>query len=131
MAQDQWNRVATRLRATDVSSFATQMQSDAGPIIVTVQGQLEVAAHLALALMVAKAIAAGQDEVVVDLEGLDSIDSLDIDMLGRARSLLRSRRQHLVVRSPSSDAEILAACALLDPHARVERADRIEANDVY
>jgi anti-anti-sigma regulatory factor len=129
MSQDQRDRVATRQRATGVSSFATPVQSDADRIIVTVRGQLVVAAHLALVLMVAKAIAAGQSEAMVDLEGLDSIDASDIDLLGRARSLLRSRRKHLVVRSPCSNADVLAACALLDPCARVERVGANEASE--
>jgi len=127
MSQGQRGRVATRPRTTGVSSFAAHEQSDADRIVVTVQGRLAVTAHLALVIMVAKAIVAGQAEIMVDIEGLDSIDASDIDLLGRARSLLRSRGQHLVVRSPCSNADVLAACALLDPYARVERVSTNEA----
>jgi anti-anti-sigma factor len=112
------------------SSLATEILSEADRIIVTVRGQLDVASYSTLALTLAKAIAAGRDEVVVDPEDLDHIDAQDVSLLIRARGLLRFRGQHLVVRSPCTNANVLAACALLDPHAWVERIDRYEAENV-
>lgn len=114
MSQDQHERFATT-----PSSFAADLRSYGKRIIVTARGQLELSSQPILAAAIAKVIAVGGSEVVIDLEGLDSIDPEDVGLLVRARSLLRSRGQHLVVRSPCSNAVVLAACALLDPFASV------------
>lgn len=125
MSQDQHDSFATGLQST-TTPFAAELLLEAGRIIVTPRGQLDLDGTSILALTLAKAIADGRDGVVVDLEGLDSIDLNDVGLLIRARSLLKSRGQHLVVRSPRSDAVVLAACTLLDPHARVEDIERDE-----
>jgi anti-sigma B factor antagonist len=124
MSQAQLDSVATRPASSDAVSWPARMPSETDWIMVTVSGQLEVESQPILALTLAKAITDGRIDLVVDLEALDLIDLEDVGLLIRARSLLRSRGQHLVVRSPCV-IEILAACALLDPLARV---DRVHAN---
>jgi anti-anti-sigma factor len=119
MSQDQQEDVAIGLRAWNAPSSAAAVLSEADRIIVTVDGQLDVDSQAILALTLAKAITAGRVDVALDLEDLDSIDPEDVGLLIRARSLLRSQGQHLVVRSPYARAA-LAACALLDPLACVE-----------
>jgi anti-anti-sigma regulatory factor len=95
--------------------------ADAALVVITVRGQFQADAQSGFALLLAKEIAAGHLEVVVDLETLDLLDLEDVGVLLRARSLLRSRGQHLVVRSSRNNAQILAACALIDPHVRIAR----------
>jgi anti-anti-sigma factor len=105
------------------------MVSEADWIIVTARGQLDVSYQPIVALTLAMAIATGRSEISVDLDRLDSIDPDDVGLLVRARSLLHARGQHLVVRSPLPNAAVLAACTLLDPHARLEyfRGDKPES----
>jgi anti-anti-sigma factor len=123
MGQDQHRGFASSLYSVRPSPFATELHSEGERIVVTARGQLDVGSQPLLALTLAKAIASGQYEVVIDLEGLDSIDPEDVGLLVRAKSLLQSRGQHLVVRSPCTNAEVLAACALLDPFASVGHVD--------
>jgi anti-anti-sigma factor len=119
MGHDQHERFARRPHPANPSSVVTELPVQDERIIVTARGQLDVSSRPLLALTLAKAIAAGRDEVVIDLENLDSIDSEDVGLLVRARRLLQSRGQHLVVRSPCTNAEVLAVCALIDPSASV------------
>jgi anti-anti-sigma regulatory factor len=120
MSQAQDARVALRPDLLNASSMAAEVPSRAHRIIVTVRGELEDHSQPVFVLALAKAITDGRVDVDVDLGALDSIDTDDVGLLIRARSLLRSAGWHLVLRAPCSGA-ILAACALLDPFARVER----------
>lgn len=123
MSQDQQRRVVTRERARREDSLLTERRSASDTITITVRGRLDGASQLTLLLTLARAIAAGKDAVFVDLEALDEIDLDDAGIFLRARGLLRSQGRHLVIRSPRTSAEVLVACALLDPYARVERID--------
>jgi anti-anti-sigma factor len=123
MSQDRQKRLAAALGSTEWRPFAAEMLSEADRIIMTARGQLDLRSQPIFALTLAKAIAAGRGEVVIDLEGIDPIDPEDVGMLVRTRSLLQSRGQHLVVRSSGINAEVLAACALLAPLAPVEPMD--------
>ena len=127
LSQNQWTRVVARLHATTGCSVGSAPAAAADPIVVTVLGRLDVTS---LALVVAKAIITGRDAVVVELDGLDSFDPEDVGLLVHARSVLRSRGQQLVVRSPCTNEEVRAACALLDPFVEVGIPDRNEAENV-
>jgi anti-anti-sigma factor len=123
MSQDQQERIAIDPQASSQRVFTTELFAEADRIIVTAQGRLDFNTRPTLVATLAKAIATNQREIVIDLTGLDSVDSEDVGLLVRARSLLQSRGQHLIVRSPCPNAEVLVACALLEPFARVEHVD--------
>jgi len=109
------------------ASLADAIAPDAELVMITVRGQFDPGAQSVFALLLAMGIAECQREIVVDLDALDSLDLEDVGLLVRARSLLRSRGQHLVVRSSRNNAQVLAACAFLDPHVRIARAVGSEA----
>jgi anti-anti-sigma factor len=123
MSQIPRMRCAPNLRTTNAPRFSAEMLADADRITVTARGQLDHHTQPVLALTLAKAIATDRREVVIDLDGVDSIDPEDVGLLMRTRSLLQSRGQHLVVRSPRANAEVRAACALLDPFERFGHAN--------
>ena len=129
MSQDQRIYAALRPLLPRAPAQVVGIFKRSGRILVTVKGCREGFALLAIVLTLAYKIVLGDEQVIVDLEKLDVIDLDDIGLLIRARSVLRQRGQRIVVRSPCSNAAVLAACALLDPLSRVERVEEDKRSD--
>ena len=118
----QYKRVTPTGQPVSSSPSATETAPEVDrTIIVTTRGQFDLSPRSMLALTLAQGIVAGRREVIVDLEVSGLIDPDDVGLLVRARSLLRSRGQHLVVLSPAVPAAVIAACVLVDPLAIVGR----------
>jgi hypothetical protein len=131
MSQDQCERVAPRLSAPLMSMSVGDTPSDVDQFVVTVRGRFVPESRLLFALTVAAAVASGRDSALIDLDCLDAIDPEDVGLLVRARTHLRLRRQRLVVRSPWTASEVLAACALVDPFASAADVDAGDADSLH
>ena len=127
MSQDQRNPPVPISWPTAASSFGQEMHPADVRLIVTVRGQFDPSSQHRLAFGIARAVVAGRDEITFDLESLDADDIEDLGLLIRARELLRSKGQHIVIRSPCIDAAVLVSCALLDPLVEVQRVDQAPA----
>ena len=96
-----------------------------GHVIVALRGELDVAdaAGVAAALAV---VAARAPEIIVDLAGLDFIDSSGVAALARGRKLARHAGGDLLLAAPQEPVlRVLAITGLVDEfsvHASVEEA---------
>jgi anti-anti-sigma factor len=97
MSADHFEQTVGDQQAEHLHGFAAELVADGDRVIVTARGHLNLSTQPLWAATLAKAIATEQREVVIDLAGLESIDSEDVGLLVRARSLLQNRGKHLVV----------------------------------
>lgn len=83
------------------------------PASVTVIGEQDISNEVMLAADLARGIAADDDDVVVDLQGVTFMGASTIGVLVTAQKFLADRGRHLIVRSPSPCARhLLAICDL-------------------
>jgi anti-sigma B factor antagonist len=96
-----------------------------GQVIVSLRGELDVAFAAGVAASLAE-IAARACQVIVDLEGLEFIDSSGLAALARARSLARHAGGDLLLAAPQQQVlRLLALTRLTDVfsvHACVDDA---------
>lgn len=83
---------------------------------LTLVGELDPATAPLVDAAVATAVASGGlDQLVLDLQGIDFIDSAGLRVLVRAREALRSNGSALVLRSPSPNTlRLLEVSGLTD-----------------
>jgi anti-anti-sigma regulatory factor len=79
--------------------------------VLSLHGDLEASAVVALSLRLAKAIAADDADLVLDLSEVGLLDAAAAETILLARDFLRARSRRLTVRSPSLGAwRALEAC---------------------
>lgn len=83
------------------------------PASVMVIGEQDISNEMMLAADLARGIAAHDDDVVVDLQGVTFMGASTIGVLVTAQKFLADRGRQLIVRSPSPCARhLLAICDL-------------------
>jgi anti-anti-sigma factor len=88
---------------------------DAGRAVVWLRGEHDISTVAALAETMARAIAVGDADVVVDLRGVQFMDAATVGVIIRAREFLRLRSRSLRLRSPSTRARhVFDLCGLAD-----------------
>jgi anti-sigma B factor antagonist len=96
-----------------------------GQVVVVLRGELDVAEAARVAASLAVVAASGRD-VIVDLEGLEFIDSSGLAALVRARQHARRAGRDLLLAAPQQQVRrMLAITRLIDVfavHARVDEA---------
>ena len=96
-----------------------------GRVVVGLSGELDVADAVSVAASLA-AIAAGQSRIIVDLAGLEFIDSSGVAALARGRKLARQTGGDILLAAPRQQVlRVLAAIRLIDAfrvHPSVDEA---------
>ena len=95
--------------------FMSVTMSRRGPpdLVVHLRGEHDVATVTELSATLARAIALGQADLVVDLSRVDFMGAATVGVLTWARELLLVRSRSLVLRAPSSTARrVLELCGL-------------------
>ncbi len=92
---------------------------DVNCTVVSLRGEHDITTVDDLAAAIAREIAQGDSDVIVDLSGVEFLTAATIGAIVRARHLLQSRSRALVVRAPSRCAQrVLDICglaALIEP----------------
>lgn len=84
-------------------------------LVVSLQGELDIATADGLVDVLAGAIIVAADDLVVDLAAVRFIDAAAIGVLIRCRVLLRLQSRDLTLRGPSAWVErVLGICGLAD-----------------
>ena len=84
-----------------------------GSAAVALVGEQDISNEVALAAVMARGIAAGEDALIVDLEGVTFMSASTIAVLVSTRRFLADRGRALIVRSPSPCARrLLDVCGL-------------------
>lgn len=96
------------------SAAAPAVSRDGDRVVVWLSGEHDIATVFVLADTLARAIAVGGGDVVVDLSQVGFIGAATIDLLVRSKDLLGQQSRTLTVRSPSRRAiRLLDLCGLL------------------
>jgi anti-anti-sigma factor len=125
---DPGNAISQRLRQESAmnllgSSFftptdratLTEGATAAGQVVVWLQGEYDMSTDEALCRALARAIAVGSTELLVDMSQVTFIAISTLRVIVRARQVLRHRSRSLSVRSASACAmRAMAACGLKD-----------------
>ncbi len=94
---------------------ASERGSEIGPIVVWLWGEHDLSTDGALCLALARAIALGRAEVIVDLSGVEFMGASTLGVIARARELLWQGSASLTVRSPSAFLRrVISVCGLDD-----------------
>jgi anti-anti-sigma factor len=94
---------------------STPEDSGAGPTVVWVRGEQDIATKVSLVVAIARAAQRDGADVLVDLSDVTFMDASTIGALVGSRNRLCSRSQALAVRSPSRPARrVLELCGLAD-----------------
>ena len=89
-----------------------------GRVVVGLSGELDVADAASVAASLA-AIAAGQPPIIVDLAGLEFIDSSGVAALARGRRLARQAGGDVLLAAPRQQVLLVLACIRLTDAFRV------------
>jgi anti-sigma B factor antagonist len=96
-----------------------------GHVVVALRGELDIADAAEIAARLA-AVAASEPQIIVDLSGLEFIDSCGVAALARGRKHARHARGDLLLAAPRQPVlRVLAMTRLADGfsvHATVEKA---------
>lgn len=99
---------------------------DSGDVVVELVGEYDVADGGSLSGVLARAMAAGRGDVVVDLAGVTFMAVAPLRVLARASEFLRARSRTLVVLSPSPFVRrVIHLCGysdVLDPTSHLQPA---------
>lgn len=86
-----------------------------GSVAVAVVGEQDISNEVVLAADMARGIAASDDALVIDLQGVTFMGASTISVLVTTRRFLADRGRGLIVRSPSACARrLLDICGLAD-----------------
>ena len=95
-------------------STVVRYEPDAGEV-VWLRGEHDRSTAAALSIVLARAIAAGDTDVVVDLSRVEFMDASTARVIAQARERLRVQSRLLFLRSPSRPAwRVVALCGLAD-----------------
>ena len=84
-----------------------------GAYLVVLSGEQDRSTVTELSMTLARAISAGNPEVVVDMSTVEFVDAAAVRVIARADQFLRRRSRTLTVRSPSNCVEqLLTLCGL-------------------
>jgi anti-sigma B factor antagonist len=113
--------LSARTAGTDRSPLATTLRVEGTRTAVVLRGEADVSTTAVLSDALSRVIALPDGDVVIDLAGLDFIDTSTVQVLAVGERLLHRRGRRLSFRSPSPLATtVLESFAL---------GDRIEARD--
>jgi anti-anti-sigma factor len=91
------------------------IQRTAYPTVVWLQGENDLSNLAALCETLTEAVSlTNAEHLVLDLSGVESVDTATIDLILKTRDLLRRQSRALVLRSPSAAARYLCALAASD-----------------
>jgi anti-sigma B factor antagonist len=89
-----------------------------GRVVVGLRGELDIADAVSVAASLA-AIAVGQPQIIVDLAGLEFIDSSGVAALARGRKLARQAGGDMLLAAPREQVLRVLACIRLSDAFRV------------
>lgn len=93
---------------------------ECAPAVVWLDGEEDIATVAALADTLAKAVAAGDGDLIVDLSGLTFLSTATIEELMRVRDILLLQHRNMSLRSPSPFVRrVLDLCGVSDGRSLV------------
>jgi len=108
-------------RAGADDTLIGQIVHEGTQIIVVLRGEADFSATLALSDILARGVSAGSGDVVIDLGGLDFIDTGAMRVLVAAKQRLQRLGRKLTLRSPSSVAtrvlDVFGLATMVEPDA--------------
>jgi anti-sigma B factor antagonist len=87
--------------ASSLDTLTGQIAEEGTRTIVVLRGEADFSAGLVLSDILARGVSAGEGDVVIDLEGLEFIDTGGIRVLMAAQQRLQRLGRQLTLRSPS------------------------------
>jgi len=112
--------------------MAIAQPADDAPTIVFLRGEHDAATASELSETIARAIAADESDLVIDMHDVEFMSAATVGVIVRARTFLNRRSRSLTVRSPSRCVRrILALCELTDLEAAAADAPTGERTHDY